>query len=106
MHTRTERKRAAEGRERQRGAERKRGRRIREVAAIVLSPTAAAAVITFAPPVHIALHEIDGPYVSAEAIFWPDRPDYPHTELLEVAQPDSFIAAVGTASAFTSQGPT
>jgi len=105
VHTRAERKREAEERQRQREAERRRTRRNRKFAAVAGTPTVAAAIITFAPPVHISLHEIYGPYVVAEATSWPDKPDYPHTELLEVAQPDPFIPAVGTASPFASYGP-
>jgi len=103
VHTRTERKRAAEARKRQREAERGRARRIRQIAAVAVTPTAAAAVITIAPPA-ISLHRFYGTYVAAEAASWPDGPDFPHTELLEVGQPDAFIPAVGTASVFTSYG--
>jgi hypothetical protein len=105
VHTRTERRREAEERERQREAERRRARGIREVATAAVIPTAAAALITLAPPVPIPLHGIYRPYFAAEAASWPDRPDYPHTELLEVVQPDPFIPAAATASAFTSYRP-
>lgn len=102
VHTRAERKWQAEERERQREAERRRTRRNRRFAAVAGPPTAAAAIIIFVPPVHLSHHEIYRPYVAAEATSWPDKPDYPHTELLEVAQPDPFIPAVGTASPFAS----
>lgn len=101
VHTRAERKRAAEERKRQREAEHGRARRIRQIAAVAVTPTAATAVITTAPPA-ISLHKIYGTYVAAEAASWPDGPDYPHTELAEVVQPDAFIPAVGTASTSTS----
>jgi hypothetical protein len=81
--------------------ERGRARRIRQIAAVAVTPTAATAVITTAPPV-ISLHKIYGTYVAAEAASWTDGPDYPHTEPMEVVQPDAFIPAAGTASTSTS----
>ena len=78
VHTRAERKRDAEERERQREADRRRTRRNRKFAVVAGTPTAAAAIIIFAPPVHISLHDIYGPYAAAELNFIArDQPDYP-----------------------------
>lgn len=57
-----------------------------------------------APPVQISLHKVHEPYIAAQALSWPDRPDYPHTELLEVQEPDPFIPAAATATASSGRG--
>jgi hypothetical protein len=105
VHTRAERKRVAQERERSREAERREERRNCRVAAVTVTSTAAAAFIAVISPEHILPHEIYRPYIAAEATSWPDRPDYPHTDLLEIPEPDSFIPAMGTASSFASYRP-
>lgn len=99
VHTRAQRRRAAAERELQREAERRRFARIRILAGSAAAPPAAAAVMFLAPPVQISLHKVHEPYIAAQALSWPDRPDYPHTELLEVREPDPFIPAAATATA-------
>ena len=107
VHTPTERKRTAKERERWYQAERKKLQRIKEVAGVAVTPVAAAAVFTFVPTEHIPLEKLYKTHVATEATWRPelDKPDDPHTELLDVMLPDPFIPAAGTASATPSYGP-
>lgn len=104
MRSWAERRRAAAERELQREAERRRFARTRVLAGGAAAPPAAAAVMFLAPPVQISLHKVHEPYIAAQALSWPDRPDYPHTELLEVQEPDPFIPAAATATASSGRG--
>jgi hypothetical protein len=108
VHTRAERKRAAQERERFREAVHREERRNRSVAAITVAPAAAAALIFVPPSGHISLLEFHQLAIAPAAIPWlavPERPDYPHTDLLEIPEPSSFIPAAGTASTFASYRP-
>lgn len=104
VHTRPERRRAAAERERLRETERRKVGRIRATAAGAAPPTAALAVMVLAPPAHISPHELYEPYFAAQPTSWPDRPDYPHTELLEAQEPHAFIPAAGTAAVSSGSG--
>ena len=108
VHTRAERKRAAQERERARQALRRKEHFNHKVAAITVPPAAAAAFIFVPPPGHISPREIHWPYIAPVGTPWlgdPERPDYPHTELLEIPEADSFIPAVGTAATLANYRP-
>lgn len=108
VHTRAERKRAAQERERAREAVRREERRNRRVAAIAVPPAAAAAFIFVPPSGHISPPEFHQLAIVPAAAPWLadlERPDYPHTDLLEIPEPDPFIPALGTASPFANYGP-